>query len=139
MVYRSISIFMLNAKQNRILIRESKTNKQTIIRQMGKITSKIVNCFQKQSYSPLSILITQNQRLLEKLGVVSKKAKQIIRLIEKHGGSAKICGAGGIKKGSGMILIYHPNLKKITPLLHQKGLKPINIKLGQKGVKIEKS
>jgi len=34
MVYRSISIFMLNAKQNRILIRESKTNKQ----KQGKVT-----------------------------------------------------------------------------------------------------
>ncbi len=50
-------------------------------------------------------LIQENERLLEKIGVVGEKAKKIIRQIEAGGGQAKICGAGGVKAGSGVILV----------------------------------
>lgn len=83
---------------------------------------------------------------LVKLGVVSKNTQKLISLIEKSGGAAKITGAGGWKRGSGMILalgpqtegrephgtVYHPNSEKLE------AFKPIKIKLNQEGLRAEK-
>ncbi len=57
----------------------------------------------------LSELIYENEQLLEKLGVVSKKTMNFIREIEKCGGVAKISGAGGRKGSSGIVMVYHPD------------------------------
>lgn len=53
---------------------------------------------------------------LEKLNVVGETAKEIIRNVEKLGGSAKISGGGGIKNGSGMLLAYHSNKQVLLDL-----------------------
>lgn len=53
--------------------------------------------------------MTENQRYLEEWGLVGQKARSMIRLIEKSGGQAKVSGAGGVKTGSGAILVYHPD------------------------------
>lgn len=73
---------------------------------------------------------------LEKLGVVGKKAKTIISKIEKLGGAAKITGAGGIKKGSGMILAYHKDLKTLVQFAKDNNLKYYSIQISEQGVKI---
>lgn len=44
----------------------------------------------------ISYLIDQNERLLEYIGVVSKKTADFIRLLKKYGIHAKVCGAGTI-------------------------------------------
>ena len=61
---------------------------------------------------------------LAKLGVVSKGAGRIIKEVENLGGAAKITGAGGRKEGSGMIIAFHKQPKKLKSL----GYKLIKIK-----------
>lgn len=77
-------------------------------------------------------IFIEAHRSLLKLGVVSKSTLKLIAKIEKLGGAAKITGAGGYKKGSGMILVHHPKPEKL------KGMDLIKIKLDQEGLRAEK-
>src|SRR5258706_2709366 len=83
-------------------------------------------------------LMLENEELLEKLGVVSESAKTLIHRIEKIGGYAKISGAGGKKEGSGIVIIYHKDIDKITLFAKNNNLNIIPVKLGEEGVRIEK-
>jgi mevalonate kinase len=51
-------------------------------------------------------LIQQNQRCLEKIGVVSESTRRFIKEIEANGGVAKVAGAGGFEQGSGVVLVF---------------------------------
>lgn len=55
----------------------------------------------------LANVIKDHHRAQVALGVVPKHAQDMINDIEKHGGSAKIIGAGGRLGGGGMILRLH--------------------------------
>jgi mevalonate kinase len=84
-------------------------------------------------------LIKKNQRLLEKLGVVSEKAKAMVREIEKRGGAAKICGGGGVKRGSGILLAWYGEIDRLKQLAAKQGWKYYQVKLGVEGVRYEKN
>jgi len=70
----------------------------------------------------------KGERSLEEIGVVSKKAIEQIRSIEKSGGAAKILGGGGKKDGVGYLLCYAHNLPAAG----------IPITLGEEGIRLEK-
>lgn len=74
-------------------------------------------------------ILTWAEVNLEKLGVVGKNAQAIIRQIENIRGGAKITGAGGVKKGSGMILAFHKDLNKLIKFAKNNNLSyyPISI------------
>jgi len=82
-------------------------------------------------------LIKENERLLEEIGVVGRKAKRMVKEIEEIGGMAKICGAGGVKKGSGILLSYHKNILKLRKLAEERKWKIYQVELGVKGAKYE--
>jgi len=84
-------------------------------------------------------LIRENENLLEKIGVVGEKAKSMIRKIVVSGGMAKVCGAGGIKVGSGMLLAVHPEENKLLQLIKQNNWQHLTVKLGGPGVRYEKN
>jgi len=66
--------------------------------------------------------ISENQKLLEELGIVSKQTQKLIDDLKPYG-VGKVTGAGGIQKGSGMVLfcLRNPSLKSnLTSLLTQK-------------------
>ena len=109
--------------------------------QIFKETEKITRSFLRYlSGEELNFgdLIKNNERLLEKLGVVSDKTKILIRKIEKNGGSAKISGAGGFKGSSGVILVYHQDPKILLKFAGEENLEMFEVKLGEKGVRSEK-
>lgn len=110
-----------------------------ILDSLGRVTEKTASCFKKANFALLPVLIRENERLLEELGVVGKKAGKIIRKIEKLGGAAKICGAGGIKQGSGVILCYHQEAKVILDFAKKQKLTYFPVKLGVQGVRDEKN
>lgn len=114
---------------------------QKIVKKIGKVTVELIKELEKRhfNYLKLKFLISENEKLLEELGVVSKKAKEIIREIEKNGGAAKICGAGGIRAGSGIILGLHKNLEKLKEFLQSQNLKFFETKIHQEGVRIERN
>lgn len=93
----------------------------------------------KEGNEDLLIKVTKlGEKNLEKLGVVGKKAKSMIRKIDKIGGASKIMGGGGISEGSGMLLAYHKNPKKLLELAKKENWKTIKIKLGEEGLRKEK-
>lgn len=97
------------------------------IKEIGQVTSKMINSIESDNFNPS--LLSQNERLLEKIGVVGKKAKNMIKEIENHGGFAKITGAGGVKKGSGWILAYHPDKNGLDTFLSQNTIESYKIEI----------
>lgn len=81
--------------------------------------------------------IRHGERNLEALGVVGKKAHRIIRIVETHGGAAKILGGGGIREGSGMLLVYHPDTATLAKLIKQEQWEILQIVLGEEGIRQE--
>ena len=119
-----------------------------LVAEKPEYTEKIFNDQEKLVNDLLSVLETSNgdeiikiiklgEQNLEKLGVVSPFAKKIIRDVERSGGAAKICGAGGKTKATGIILIYHQNLKNLQKVLKSEDLEFSQISLGEEGVRIE--
>lgn len=60
---------------------------------------------QKNDTEAISFIMKENHRLLQTIGVVPDKVSQFIQEVEKQGGSAKISGAGSIRKDAGGIVI----------------------------------
>jgi len=87
----------------------------------------------------LFFAIKKGEKNLEKMEVVGNFAQKIIREIESIGGAAKICGAGGRKEGSGILLCYHPDLSKIKKVVGKFKIIVSMIKLGGEGIRIEKT
>ncbi|MEM6305878.1 MAG: GHMP kinase [Pseudomonadota bacterium] len=48
-----------------------------------------------------SAALTENQRLLERIGVVPEATQSFVRAVEAAGGAAKICGAGAVRGDKG--------------------------------------
>lgn len=114
-----------------------KTRSSKLLAAIGQLPEQFVKALKVGNLSYLSDLIKKNERLLEELGVVGKKAQKIIRQIEALAGAAKICGAGGVKQGSGIALVYHPNPNLIKQFCQRNKLEFYEVKLGEEGVRIE--
>jgi mevalonate kinase len=91
---------------------------QRAVQAIGMITTQLIQDLQSQQFFPE--WMTENERYLEELGVVSAKAKQMIRDVEQQSGFAKITGAGGVSDGSGMILSTHSDKEKFEQFLQEK-------------------
>ena len=113
------------------------TSTENIFKSIEKTTKGFLNLLLggKEEFGEL---ISENERLLEELGVVSDKAKELIRVIEKTGGYAKISGAGGKKDGSGMAIVYYKDIEKISLLKKRYGIIIRPVKIGEEGLRIEK-
>jgi len=90
-------------------------------------TKRIAVALKENDEKTLIDAMQKGERTLEGMGVVSEKAKRIIRNIEDDGGAAKILGGGGRKAGVGYLLCYTKQ--------KQKGF--ISITLGEEGVRLE--
>jgi len=89
-----------------------KHNLSELFSKMGSVSSRIAEALSTSTFS--GDLLDENEAYLEELGVVSQRAKNIIRIIRKNGGSAKVTGAGGSATGSGWILAYAPDITSLT-------------------------
>lgn len=103
-----------------------------ILGDIGKVAQEFINDFERGKFNPDRI--KQNQRLLEQTGVVGDRTKSIVHSVEEAGGYAKICGAGGIKAGSGILLAYHPRIDNLVKLAVEENLEYFSAKLGVEGV-----
>ena len=97
----------------RIKNQELRIAVKKIIDDQEKLTNELLQVLTNFDKNKLKKIITKAENNLEKLGVVGKTAKAIIRKIEELQGAAKISGAGGIKKGSGMILAFHRDINEL--------------------------
>lgn len=109
------------------------------LKQIGATTTSIETLMKQNNFdTEFYQMIKQNEQLLESIGVVSESTKTLIRSIESIGGAAKISGAGGQKKGSGMVLLFHPHPQKLAAFAQQHGIKIESIVFTKKSLKIEK-
>ncbi len=113
----------------------TKINK--ILDDQEALTKKLLSALKNGEESKVIAIIKNAQQNLERMGVVGKKAKKIIKAVEKSGGAAKICGAGGVKDGSGMILVYLKKERTITNFLKNYHLPYYKVSFEKEGVKIE--
>lgn len=118
---------------------QNKIKAEKILKEFEKVTRQISVALKQERKKEMMLAIKRNERLLEKLGVVGVFAKKIIREIEKKGGVAKICGAGGRKKASGILLAWHPKKEIVFEVAKKRNLSAFEVKLGEEGVKIEKN
>lgn len=102
-----------------------------------ELTKRMTLALKNGDEDELITSIKEGEKNLEKLGVVGKKATTIIRIIEKHGGAAKISGAGGIKGGSGMLLVYHPKPEILSDGIKKNKWEAFSVTLGEEGVRRE--
>lgn len=114
-----------------------KTRIKKILSEMEKVTKEMLIALRKINKKKLMLVIKRNEQLLENLGVASPFAKGVIKEINKLGGAAKICGAGGKKKGSGIILAFHPQKRVLFKLAKKRDLQAFEVKLGEEGVRYE--
>lgn len=111
---------------------------RSLLFDIEKTTRSFLRFLLKEENPPFGELLTENEKLLEKLGVVSPGTKALVGQIEKMGGAAKISGAGGRTQGSGILLVYHPDTQKLLAFAQKLNLKIFRVKLGEEGVRIEK-
>ena len=110
-----------------------------IFKEMEEITRSFLRLLTGERSYNLSNLLNKNQELLERIGIVSPESSRLIKKIKSLGGAAKVSGAGGWKKGSGIILAYHKDPNRLMDFVKRNKLKCFQVKLGEEGVRIEKS
>jgi len=102
-----------------------------------KLVKRLLPVISNSKEEELIDIIKKGEKNLESIGVVSDHVKSVIREIEKAGGAGKICGGGGRKKGTGIILTYHKDKKIIEKIASLFNLKYNSVKLGVKGLSLE--
>lgn len=108
-----------------------------ILDDQESLAKQLVPILKEGDEKALIQIIKSSESNLEKLGVVGKTAKLIIRKIESLKGAAKITGAGGIKKGSGMILAFHKDPNKLIKFAVDNNLRYYSTQISQEGVRLE--
>lgn len=108
---------------------------QSLFDSQEELTKQMVIALTDGDENSLIDCIKPGEQNLEKLGIVGEKAQSIIREIEKIGGAAKITGGGGVKEGSGMLLVYHKSIKRLLRHVRQKHLAILTIKTGEGGLR----
>lgn len=122
----------------RDLVLQKPKHTEKILNDQEELVKGLLVALQKENLDDIKEIIKKGESNLEKLDMVSNYTKKIIRDIEKSGGAAKICGAGGRKNKSGIILIFHRDRKILSDLLKSENLEFSQISLGEEGVRIEK-
>ncbi|QQS38756.1 hypothetical protein IPM62_05220 [Candidatus Woesebacteria bacterium] len=126
---------MVNLVSEKYKIKKSQTHK--LLNNIADTTKCFLEFFLGNKKYQIKELIRENEILLEKLGVVSTSTASLIRQIEKIGGVAKICGAGGFKGDSGILLCYHTDLEIIKEFAQSHNISLLKgIKLGMPGARI---
>lgn len=82
-------------------------------------------------------VIKEGEANLENIGVVSKQVAALIREIGKKGGAAKICGGGGKKGPTGILLTFHPTPKILEKIAKSHNLSYFKTALGAEGLRRE--
>jgi len=120
------------------IYRNRKSYYDRVFKEIEKVTKGLLGYLLNDNSSDFSEMIKLNESLLEKLDVVSSSTKNIIRAIEKIGGSAKVTGAGGKIGASGIVIVYHSKPERLMKLIKERKLSISSVRIGEEGVRIEK-
>lgn len=103
-------------------------NKDELIGQIGQLSLEMKK--ELVSGNEIDELLNHNGIMLERLGVVGEGARQLSDELRKIGASVKITGAGGVKEGSGILLVRHRNLNVVRKYLDIRQLMYYSTKIG---------
>ena len=98
------------------LYNRNKKKIEEVFNDQEKETKRLLVSLKEGNSGDLVSSIRQGERNLEKIEIVSSFAQKIIREIEEKGGAAKVCGAGGKKGRSGILLCFHPSFQSCRRL-----------------------
>lgn len=87
-----------------------------ILSEIEKTVNKLIISIRKEDKIAFKQCLIDNEKLLEKIGVVSEKTKKILNKLSKLG-CGKVTGAGGRETGSGFILFFTENKKELEIFL----------------------
>jgi mevalonate kinase len=98
-----------------------------IFRALGKVTTAMRSALEEGK--DLWPLVDENGKLLEELGVVGEKTRKFCGRLRELSCGVKISGAGGVRNGSGMLVVAHQELDTIQTELATWGcdLYPVSI------------
>lgn len=125
------------AETTKEMIEIAKPKIHKILEDQELLTKQLILALTDGNEKVLINIFKNGEKNLEKIGVVGKKARKIIKDIDTLGGAAKISGAGGVKTGSGMLLAYHKHPRTILKYAKQNNLEAFMIKLGEEGLRKE--
>ncbi len=111
--------------------------KSNIFNAIEEETKKFLQAVHDEDENSVRKAMKENEALLEQLRVVSTSTQQFIRAVERSGGVGKISGAGGSKKGSGIVMCMHKDSQKIKALADDFSFTSFSTILGDSGVRIE--
>lgn len=97
----------------------------------------LISLYQNNS-SEITKIMKKDERLLEKLGVVSLPSRLLIRNLEKLGTGVGVSGAGGQKEGSGALVVYSTDKQSVINYVQKLNLEYYNVPLGVEGLRKEK-
>lgn len=97
----------------------SKKSVENIINKIEVETKNIEVAIKKENINLFKNSLINNEILLEKLGVVSKKTKELLATLSKFG-VGKVTGAGGRETNSGFILFFTEDKERLIKYLHTK-------------------
>ncbi len=83
---------------------------EVCLNNIEKVTKRMLISIVKEDTTMFKDSILENEKLVEELGIVSKTTKAFLTSLSEFG-AGKVTGAGGLKKGSGMIIFYSSNNK----------------------------
>lgn len=102
-----------------------------------KLVRDLLNVLKDENEERLIEIIREGEKNLESIGVCSPQVKKLIRKIEASGGAAKICGAGGKTKATGVVIAYHKDKKVIQKIAEENNLSYFSAELGVEGLRVE--
>ncbi|MDO8497748.1 MAG: hypothetical protein Q7S61_04350 [bacterium] len=109
---------------------------ENVLNEMEKITKRMVLSIIKEDELFFRDCLFKNEILLEKLNIVSRKAKKIIKNLSQYG-TGKITGGGGKKAGSGIILFLAEDEQKMRSYCVSNDIPVLKFIHSHEGVKKE--
>ncbi|MBI2019681.1 mevalonate kinase [Candidatus Daviesbacteria bacterium] len=119
------------------IFKSQESSMKKVFDHQEQLVRELLPAVQTGNEKELMRIIKEGEQNLEKIGVVSLYVKKIIRQIEKAGGVAKICGAGGQTKATGILLCYHPTPSVVNNIAKSFNLDYFKTALGVEGLKDE--
>lgn len=121
----------------KLKFKSQKSKFQKILDDQERLVRSLLEVLKNTDEAGFIKIIREGEKNLESIGVCSSQVKKLIRQIEKSGGAAKICGAGGATKATGIVLAYHKDKKVIEKIVKENNLNYFTAALGVEGLRQE--
>jgi len=103
------------------------------VKKIGEMTHEMFEVLKRKDFERMEEIINQTQKNLSELKISTEKIDEISQAVQKIGGAAKLCGAGG----GGIVLCHHKDKEKLADLIKNLGYDYWESELAVEGVRIE--